>query len=467
MYRAKGKWVLLLAVGVLSCHATGADAKKDPKLRSLWTKYRAQPLEGQNFWHLGAEDVYPGTITFTFPRKEIRACSKDSLVFTPFSTYGRYTYRLTRLAARPNDRKPQQVSPQRPHVASEQIRIEDAGRIAENQRLLLHGTIRKVEDGGRRLLGTFTFAGEDIDCRVDLIATKPGGPQPPPTMRSIPYGPHWRHAIDFYRAEGKAPAPLVVQIHGGGWGALDKSGTMGIHKPMLAAGISFASINYRYCPAPGGGVKPPVKWPLRDAARAIQTLRWLADELRIDGKRIAAVGGSAGGCSSLWLALHDDMAEANSPDPVARQSTRLWCAGGVDPQTSLDPRQMREWIPTITYGAHAFGIPRDKDRLKRFEAFLARREELLPWIREYSPYALASRDDPPIYLAFPMRGLKPAPGEKGHPTHSPMFGVKLKERLDELGVECYVQYKHKPSSRYRSLNDFLVKKLKGQAGSQR
>ncbi len=46
-------------------------------------------------------------------------------------------------------------------------------------------------------------------------------------------------------------------------------------------------------------------------------------------------------------------------------------------------------------------------------------------------------------------------------------GAKGAGKLDELGVECYVQYKHKPSSRYRSLNDFLVKKLKGRAGSQR
>jgi hypothetical protein len=41
-----------------------------------------------------------------------------------------------------------------------------------------------------------------------------------------------------------------------------------------------------------------------------------------------------------------------------------------------------------------------------------------------------------------------------------MFGVKLKERLDQLGVEAYVCYKGHRCNKYPSLNDFLVDKLK-------
>ena len=93
----------------------------------------------------------------------------------------------------------------------------------------------------------------------------------------------------------------------------------------------------------------------------------------------------------------------------------------------------------------------------------AKREQLLPWINEYSPYALATADDPPVYLYNPVRGLEPEPGEKGHPTHSPMFGVKLKERLDQVGVEAYVCYKGHRCKKYPSLNDFLVAKLKSKA----
>ena len=98
------------------------------------------------------------------------------------------------------------------------------------------------------------------------------------------------------------------------------------------------------------GISPPVKWPLEDAARALQFVRSKAAEWNIDKTRIGASGGSAGAYSSLWLAFHDDMADPQSSDPIARESTRLLCAGVVGAQTSLDPKQMKEWTPNINYG---------------------------------------------------------------------------------------------------------------------
>jgi acetyl esterase/lipase len=70
----------------------------------------------------------------------------------------------------------------------------------------------------------------------------------------------------------------------------------------------------------------PFPAPQRDAARAIQFLRSKATVWNIDPARVVAFGGSAGAGISLWLALHADLAETNSPDPVARQSTRLLVA---------------------------------------------------------------------------------------------------------------------------------------------
>lgn len=55
--------------------------------------------------------------------------------------------------------------------------------------------------------------------------------------------------------------------------------------------------------AEADGVKPPVKVPLHDAARALQFVRSKAAEWNIDKQRIGAAGGSAGACSSLWLAM--------------------------------------------------------------------------------------------------------------------------------------------------------------------
>lgn len=217
---------------------------------------------------------------------------------------------------------------------------------------------------------------------------------------------------------------------------------------MLAAGVSVVSISYRFISeAEAEKVEPPVKGPLMDAARALQTVRSKASEWHVDKNRIAAAGFSAGGCTSLWLAFHDDLADPKSSDPVARESTRVVAAAVGGAQTSLDPVQMKEWIPNSGYGGHAFGYG-------SFNAFLADREKILPWINEYSPYALVTPDDPPIHLWY-RRG--PAVGkEQQDPTHSANFGVKLQERLDQVGVRCVLVHADNKDMNPPSGNDFLL-----------
>src|SRR5690606_14405222 len=101
-------------------------------------------------------------------------------------------------------------------------------------------------------------------------------------------------------------------IHGGGWVNGDKARVADLER-YLAAGISVVSINYRFVThAILAGVRPPVQWPLEDAARALQFTRSQAQAWNLDPTRIAATGGSAGACSSLWLALHADLANPRS-----------------------------------------------------------------------------------------------------------------------------------------------------------
>ena len=231
-------------------------------------------------------------------------------------------------------------------------------------------------------------------------------PGPPPTLADVRYGAHERQVLDFYKAASDKPTPLLFFIHGGGWVNGDKRNP-GSLKACLDAGISVVSINYRYSwQAQIDGVKPPVKAPLEDAARALQFVRSKAKEWNLDKQRIGASGGSAGACSSLWLAFHSDLADPKSSDPIARESTRLWCAAVNGAQTSLDPKQLVEWTPNSRYGGHAFGFmdPNDrKTRDTRFAEFLQHRDELLPLIKEYSPYELVSKDDPGVCISFTRR----------------------------------------------------------------
>ncbi|HEU5115607.1 MAG TPA: alpha/beta hydrolase, partial [Isosphaeraceae bacterium] len=231
-------------------------------------------------------------------------------------------------------------------------------------------------------------------------------------------------------------------------------------------GISVASINYRYIPmAEEQGVKPPVKAPLEDAARAVQFLRSKAKEWNIDKTKVGATGGSAGACSSLWLLYHDDLAQPDSSDPVARESTRLTAAAVVGAQTSLDARQLREWMPNMVYGGHAFGFRKNgQGRPEEFETYMKHQDEVQPWVQEYSPYAQVSPGDPPVYLDYPSQNKPPVKGEEQKdPTHSAVLGLLLQEKLKECGDEVHLAYPGHPDPEYANTTDFLIDKLKPKA----
>ena len=289
---------------------------------------------------------------------------------------------------------------------------------------------------------------------------------PEPTVANYVYGTDSeRQKFDFWQAESDEPTPVVLLIHGGGWVNGDKSGYHRAAATYLKEGISVAAINYRFiAQAMEQGVEPPVKAPLYDAARALQTVRSKAGEWNIDPNRVGATGSSAGACTSLWLALHDDLADPNSDDPIARQSTRLTCAAVRAAQTSLDPKQLRAWIPNAIYGGHAFGFAKKgRSRAEEFELLMKNREEVLPWIKEYSPIELVSKDDPPIYMIYRRQSKPPKIGQvEKDPTHSATYGVQLAKELKQADVPVVLSYPGHESEKYNSAAEFLIKMLKGE-----
>ncbi len=194
------------------------------------------------------------------------------------------------------------------------------------------------------------------------------------------------------------------------------------------------------------------------ARLAVRTFKSYRVEHRQTSHRHIRV--SAGACTALWLAFHDDMADPKSTDPVERESTRLLCAAVYVAQTSLDPQQMRAWTPNSHYGGHAFGFmdPDDlKTRDNHFEEFLNHREDILPWIKEYSPIEHVSADDPPIYLIYdtPPAIKKP----QKDPTHTANFGAKLQDKLMSMSVECELVYPKAHDVKHKSMEAFMIEKL--------
>jgi acetyl esterase/lipase len=295
-----------------------------------------------------------------------------------------------------------------------------------------------------------------------VVADEKAGPAP--TFADVPYGTHERQKVDVWLASSEKPAPLVFYIHGGGWNAQEKTDIHG-HldvSAFLKAGISVVSVEYRLLKdANAAQVTPPVRWPLEDAARALQFVRSKSAEWHLDKSRIAATGVSAGGCSSLWLGMHDEMADPKSSDPIARESTRLFCVAVKAPVVSLDPKQLREWIPNSIFSAHAFGFA-DLSRAASFEPFLAEREKHLADIHCYSPYEHASKDDPPVFIEFPNQDKPPVPGEaQTDPSHSAISGLMLERRLKELGVPVELRYKGDGRTGHKNVQEYLTQRLTG------
>jgi len=283
----------------------------------------------------------------------------------------------------------------------------------------------------------------------------------PSTLSDIPYGPHPRHKFDVWLPPGKGdgPFPFYLHIHGGGYGGGDKRPlNIDMLQTMLGGGVAVASCNYRFVS------DPEYFAPLKDGQRALQFIRHHAAEYKLDKTRVALGGGSAGAATSFWLGFAPDRADPQSPDPVARESTRVTCIAAWEAQTTLDPLYFKKLLggPTWTIGSISaltrlsidqYDTPEGRERIKEIAC--------TEWI---------DKDTPPVFL-FNMTPNLPLGDtlEIGPGIHHPRIASALKEMLDPLGIECVLRTREEfapdaPASEYypsmfKSLGEFVVRHL--------
>jgi acetyl esterase/lipase len=107
-----------------------------------------------------------------------------------------------------------------------------------------------------------------------------------------------RQSLDVYiPKDAKAPMPLVIWIHGGGWNSGGKSAMPGA--ALLPYGYVVASINYR--------LSQDATFPaqIQDCKAAVRFLRAHAKDYNIDPDRIGVWGASAGGHLAALLGTTD------------------------------------------------------------------------------------------------------------------------------------------------------------------
>ena len=289
--------------------------------------------------------------------------------------------------------------------------------------------------------------------------------QMPPTHANVKYGKDERNVFDIWLAKSDNPTPLAIYIHGGGFraGSKEKLSEDAL-KQLLKAGISVASINYRYLT-----IDTPLPTSHHDARRALQFMRSKAEEWNLDKSRVAAFGGSAGAQICMWLAYSDDMAKAKSKNPIERESTRLTCVATTGGQTTNEIELWKEMITSLMGSeinteslVRPLGGLVDPEKVRMATWGSKTLDKANKKAARHSALKLVSEDDPPIFMSYGMAPSAKPPENKtrlrGWLIHHVNLGVALKEKADALKLEAHLKY---PGAKlkYPSQVEFLVDKL--------
>lgn len=271
--------------------------------------------------------------------------------------------------------------------------------------------------------------------------------RPLPTYGNVSYGSYPRNDLDFWSATSERFSPLVIFIHGGGFisGSKEKINPITLNQ-LLKAGISVASVNYRY------STQAPLPAAHMDVVHAVQFLRSKANEWKFDKSRIGAFGISAGAQLAMYLAFHPDMSMRNSGDMVRLESTRLSCVASIKGQVSINSGWMLNHIP-------GFQV-RIQHMIQLFDVkTLAEANQKADRIAALN---LITSDDPPVYMSYEMAPGQPSPTEPlqldNWILHHVAHGIALKKACSRLNVECDLHYPG-AKKKYSGIIDFFVKHL--------
>jgi acetyl esterase/lipase len=161
-----------------------------------------------------------------------------------------------------------------------------------------------------------------------------------PPDHTLAYGGDANQFGQLFLPQGRGPFPVAVVIHGGCWKKFaDLNNTLPMSDALRKAGIATWNIEYRRVDNEGGG------WPgtYRDVGAAIDYLRTIAGEYRLDLAHVVLVGHSAGGHLALWAAGRfrlDEKSPLYMKDPL-RVSAVVDLAGPGRLQT-LQPEHLQK-----------------------------------------------------------------------------------------------------------------------------
>jgi acetyl esterase/lipase len=158
-------------------------------------------------------------------------------------------------------------------------------------------------------------------------------------------------SLDVHLPEKEAPAPVILQLHGGGW----RQGSRAVFSPlvsaedsfgrMVAAGFAVVAADYRLS---GEAVFPA---QLDDVRAALAWIGTKGAEYGLDAQRIVLWGGSAGGTLAALVGLESNAAVRGVIDWYG-PSDLLAMAEHTRSLNSMAPTREDEWL-----GAPVLDVP--------------------------------------------------------------------------------------------------------------
>jgi acetyl esterase/lipase len=201
--------------------------------------------------------------------------------------------------------------------------------------------------------------------------------------------------LDAHIPDGVGPFPTAILVHGGGWVAGDKQQYITfIFQPLSEAGFAWFSVNYR--------LAPQYKFPADadDVEAAIRFVKANAVKYKVDPRRIALIGESAGGHLVSYVGARN-RAQTRVAAVVSMYGIHDFISACV------------AWKPVPTEVMQLFGI-------SELDADAA------PVLVKASPVSYVKRDMPPFLL---MHGSK----DEDVPYAQ---SVEMCRKMKQAGAHC-------------------------------
>jgi hypothetical protein len=273
---------------------------------------------------------------------------------------------------------------------------------------------------------------------------------PPPTIANGSYADEAGCNFTFWQLPGAKSAPLIIYIHGGGFIRGTRKDMAGLAGPTLQKGFAVMTLDYPYL------AQEPVQKILHLCGRAVQYARANAAAWNIDPHRILCMGGSAGAGTSLWIAVHPDLADPASADPVARKSSRISGAGLVDTQCTYD---IYRWPELVGYtgplAALKFFSPVTFYHFASNDSPPPTAPAEQAMLKDVDMYGMIDAKTPPLVLRSKHSPAPPA--NAGDYIHHPRHANCIVKKAGEFKVPAdYAPYDPKGPNPFLEMVDYFL-----------